>query len=87
MLTTAYSDLEAAVKAVNEGGAFRYLTKPWDEDELVGTLLRALDYHEVMQDRDRLFREKLSVLHRLIIMDRVRGLAILEVLDELQRRV
>ncbi len=75
VLTTAYSDLEAAVKAVNEGGAFRYLTKPWNEDELVGTLLRALDYHEALEERDRLMHEKLSVLHRLIIMDRVRGLA------------
>jgi two-component system, probable response regulator PhcQ len=75
VLTTAYSDLEAAVKAVNEGGAFRYLTKPWDEDDLVGTLRRAFDYHQALDDRDRLFKEKLSVLHRLIIMDRVRGLA------------
>lgn len=75
ILTTAYSDLDAAVKSVNEGGAFRYITKPWNEDEIVGAILRALDYHSALEDRDRLLREKLSVLHRLIIMDRVRGLA------------
>ncbi|QDU26947.1 Hydrogenase transcriptional regulatory protein hupR1 [Anatilimnocola aggregata] len=75
ILTTAYSDLDAAIKSVNEGGAFRYITKPWNEDEIVGALLRALDYHQALSDRDRLLREKLSVLHRLIIMDRIRGLA------------
>jgi two-component system probable response regulator PhcQ len=75
ILTTAYSDLDAAVKSVNEGGAFRYVTKPWNEEEIVGAILRALDYHAALEDRDRLLREKLSVLHRLIIMDRVRGLA------------
>jgi two-component system probable response regulator PhcQ len=75
ILTTAFSDLESAVRSVNEGGAFRYITKPWNEAEVVGALLRGLDYHQALEDRDRLNREKLSVLHRLIIMDRVRGLA------------
>ena len=75
VLTTAYTNLESAIKAVNEGGAFRYLTKPWNEGEMIGVLLRATEYHAVMKDRDRLLNEKLSVLHRLIVMDRVRGLA------------
>ena len=39
ILATAYSDLDTAVEAVNEGGAFRYLTKPWNMDELKGCLL------------------------------------------------
>ncbi|TWT84212.1 Hydrogenase transcriptional regulatory protein hupR1 [Planctomycetes bacterium CA13] len=76
VLTTAHSNLESAIKAVNEGGAFRYLTKPWNDTEMVGTLLRAIEYHQAMDDRDRLLNEKLSVLHRLIVMDRVRGLAL-----------
>lgn len=75
ILTTAYSNLESAVRAVNEGGAFRYLTKPWDDGEMIGTLLRALEFHAVIEQRDQLMREKLGVLHRLVVMDRVRGLA------------
>ena len=75
VLTTAHTHLESAIKAVNEGGAFRYLTKPWNEDEMTGTLLRASEYHAAMEQRDQLLAEKLSVLHRLIVMDRVRGLA------------
>ncbi|HRD54420.1 MAG TPA: response regulator, partial [Flavobacteriales bacterium] len=34
MLLTGYSDLEAVVKAVNEGGIYSYATKPWDENGL-----------------------------------------------------
>ena len=30
ILLTGYSDLDAAVEALNSGGIFRYLTKPWD---------------------------------------------------------
>ncbi|GEM_PF-1902483 len=75
ILLTAYSELELAIQSVNEGGAFRYLKKPLDEDEMIGTLLRAQEYHAVLDERDQLLREKLTVLHRLIVMDRVRGLA------------
>jgi len=75
ILVTAYTDLDAAIKSVNDGGAFRYLTKPVNEAEMHGALLRAIDYHQALSDRDRLMREKLSVLHRLIVMDRIRGLA------------
>ncbi|MCC9603657.1 response regulator [Stieleria sp. JC731] len=75
ILVTAYTQLDYAVEAVNEGGAFRYLTKPIDEGEMVGTLKRAVEFHELMVQRERLLDEKLSVFHRLIVMDRVRGLA------------
>ncbi len=75
ILTTAYSDLDSAVQSVNEGGAFRYLSKPWQSSEMIGTLLRAIEFHEVTLQRDSLLNEKLSVLHRLVVMDRVRGLA------------
>lgn len=75
ILLTAYSELELAIQSVNEGGAFRYLKKPLDEDEMIGTLLRAQEFHSVVDERDRLLHEKLSVLHRLVVMDRIRGLA------------
>jgi CheY-like chemotaxis protein len=75
VLITAFTQLEYAVRAVNEGGAFRYLTKPIDEQELIGTLMRACEFHAMTTERDRLLKEKLSVLHRLVVMDRIRGLA------------
>lgn len=77
ILTTAYTDLNSAIDAVNAGGAFRYVTKPWELAELKGILLRAMEFFLVKQDRDRLLNEKISVLQRLVVMDRVRGLAAL----------
>ncbi|CAD5110160.1 response regulator [Zestomonas carbonaria] len=38
ILLTGYSDLDAAVEALNSGGIFRYLTKPWDPQEMAFTL-------------------------------------------------
>ncbi|MBK8228136.1 MAG: response regulator [Flavobacteriales bacterium] len=35
MLITAYSDLEAVIDAVNNGGVTKYFAKPWVHDQLV----------------------------------------------------
>jgi CheY-like chemotaxis protein len=38
MLLTGFTDLDAAIAAVNEGNIFRFLTKPCRKDELVGAI-------------------------------------------------
>lgn len=75
ILVTAYSDLDTAVDSVNEGGAFRYLTKPWDMRELKGVLLRAMEFFLLQRDRNQLVREKMLVSQRIITMDRLRSMA------------
>src|SRR5690606_2127190 len=34
ILTTAYSDLDSAIQAVNKGHIYQYVVKPWDVDDL-----------------------------------------------------
>ena len=45
IIMTAYSDLESAV-SVYEGGAFEYLPKPFDIDEAVDLVQRAIVHHK-----------------------------------------
>ena len=75
ILVTAYSDLDTAVDSVNEGGAFRYLTKPWDMRELKGVLLRAMEFFLLQRDRNQLVREKMLASQRIVTMDRLRSIA------------
>ncbi len=77
ILTTAYSDLDAAIDAVNAGAIYRYIHKPWDPHELELTLRRAMEFFIVQFERDQLLREKLSVLHKMMITDRVISLGVL----------
>src|SRR6266550_2311348 len=44
MLTTAYSDIDSAIEAVNSGAIYKYVVKPWVVRELRGTLLRAMEF-------------------------------------------
>lgn len=41
MILTGFSDVEAIIGAINSGRVFRYITKPWDENELRMTMENA----------------------------------------------
>jgi DNA-binding NtrC family response regulator len=43
ILLTGYSDLNAIIGSINEGEIFRFVNKPWINDDLGGTLARAVD--------------------------------------------
>lgn len=42
ILLTGYSDLAAIVGSVNEGEVFRFISKPWDQDEIKATIAQAV---------------------------------------------
>ena len=77
MLATAFSDMEAAVAAVNSGAIYKYITKPWDPPQLESTLKRGLEFFIVQRERDQLLKEKMSVLHNMMIADRIVSLGLL----------
>jgi two-component system probable response regulator PhcQ len=77
ILATAYADMEAAIAAVNTGAIYKYVTKPWDPPQLETTLKRGLEFFLVQRERDQLLREKLSVLHNMMIADRLVSLGLL----------
>lgn len=43
ILLTGYADMESTVSAINDGGIFGYLSKPWDDTEVVSLVESALD--------------------------------------------
>ncbi|MEM1136391.1 MAG: response regulator [Bacteroidota bacterium] len=42
MILTGFSDVQAIIKAINSGRVYRYITKPWDKNELKNILDEAL---------------------------------------------
>jgi CheY-like chemotaxis protein len=49
VLITAYANLDTALQAINAARAFAFLTKPWDLDELLVVVRRAVDAHHALQ--------------------------------------
>lgn len=54
ILLTGYSDINATIDAINKGGAGRYISKPWDDEELVKAIREALELYEQGTEKRRL---------------------------------
>jgi FixJ family two-component response regulator len=46
MMLSGYTDLKAVTTAVNRGELFCFLTKPWDDGELLETVRDAFRHYE-----------------------------------------
>ena len=77
MLITAYADFGVTVDAVNLGNIFRYVAKPLQVEDMRTTMQRAIEFYSVQRERDDLLAEKLSMLHNVIIADRVVSMGVL----------
>jgi GAF domain-containing protein/class 3 adenylate cyclase/ActR/RegA family two-component response regulator len=53
IILTGYTDVEDLVEAINAGKVFKYVTKPWEAEELKGVVRQALDTHNVLRARTR----------------------------------
>jgi two-component system probable response regulator PhcQ len=69
--------MDAAIAAVNTGAIYKYVTKPWDPPQLETTLKRGLEFFIVQRERDNLLKEKMSVLHNIMIADRIVSMGLL----------
>lgn len=79
ILSTAYSDIDAAIDVVNKGGMYQYITKPWEVNDLETALMRAIDLYRVQKERDALLRQKLSSVEMLASSDRILSIATLAI--------
>ena len=54
IILTGYTDVSALVEAINCGQVYKYVTKPWSNDDLRQTVSRALEHYETRKARHEL---------------------------------
>jgi two-component system probable response regulator PhcQ len=57
IMLTGQAELEIAVQAINEVGIYKFIQKPWINEDLKMTLLRALESIDLATQRDRLVQK------------------------------
>src|SRR6185295_11125931 len=75
ILTTAYSEIDDAIQAVNGGAIYKYLTKPVDFALMRETMRSAYDLFLSQGERDSMLQIKMSSLRRMVVADRVASLS------------
>ena len=61
IILSAYADAEIIMEAINEGGIYRYITKPWNKNELQVTIENAIEAYNLKNENksllDKLIRK------------------------------
>ncbi len=69
VLLTGHASVEAAIRAINQGEIFRFLTKPCPPKELAATIERALELREELRRADEAEPQADEGLQRAALRD------------------
>lgn len=54
ILLTGYSEISSTIDAINKGNIYKYISKPWEENDLKLTIRNAIDQKYLEKERDEL---------------------------------
>lgn len=54
ILLTGYADITSTVAAINQGEIYRYISKPWDDDEIIAIVAEAIEHQNLKRENLRL---------------------------------
>lgn len=57
LVLSAHGDRNSMIKAINQAEVYRFLSKPWDEYEVVAAIKSAIDLYELKTENRRLLAE------------------------------
>ena len=80
MVLSGHSEFHAVADAINEGAVYRFLTKPWDDAELLSVIEQAFRHKELVDENERLNLSIRTVNRELVAGNR----ELKEVLDRNQ---
>ncbi len=67
IILTGYTDVESLVEAINRSRIYRYVTKPWESEQLRLTLRRAFEAFQLSRENVRLVEELRVANERLAV--------------------
>jgi CheY-like chemotaxis protein len=79
IVLSGYTELQAVTDAINEGAIYRFLTKPWEDDQLREHIHRAFEYKELLDENQKLDLKIRAANRELVAANRQLG-------DVLQRK-
>jgi DNA-binding NtrC family response regulator len=68
MMLTGQKEIDVAVQAINQAGVYKFILKPWDDDDLKITIRRALESLDLVRERNALserVKERDAILRNL----------------------
>jgi CheY-like chemotaxis protein len=57
IILTGFADMDAIIRAINDGHVYAYITKPWEPADLKQVVRRAVDHHALAVENERLMTD------------------------------
>jgi response regulator RpfG family c-di-GMP phosphodiesterase len=54
VILSGYAEASIMVEAINSGGVYRFISKPWNDEELKQILRQCLEHHQILKENRRL---------------------------------
>jgi EAL domain-containing protein (putative c-di-GMP-specific phosphodiesterase class I)/CheY-like chemotaxis protein len=83
IMLSGYTELQSVTDAVNEGAIYKFLTKPWNDEQLRAHLADAFRLKEIADDNARLHMEVRNANHQLNSANR----RMEQLLHQMQRQI
>lgn len=78
IMLTGYADINAIMGAVNEGAVYKFITKPWNDEDLRLTISLALQQYSLMQEnrklKDLAKEQQIKIKNYSNLFDEYRGI-------------
>jgi CheY-like chemotaxis protein len=72
IILTGFADMDAIIKAINDGHVYAYITKPWEPDHLKQVVKHAVDHYALAVENARLLEDlKRAKVFLEAVMDRL----------------
>lgn len=71
IILTGFTDVEDLVEAINSGQVYKYITKPWDPNELKSVVQRAAETYELLKQRTEELRRAQTQMALLGVITQV----------------
>jgi two-component system NtrC family sensor kinase len=76
IILSGYLDIDAITECVNRAGAYKFIIKPWNDDDLKLTIRKALEHFDLVMENRRLYETVTQQNRRLVAFN-----------EELEQRV
>src|SRR5919205_1087264 len=65
ILVTGYTDINAVIDAINRGQVYKYLTKPWNEDDVRNAIEKAYEVYRLRRENEELTNKLIDANRKL----------------------
>ncbi len=81
IIISGYSDVNVLTEAINSGIIYRFISKPWNNEDLLQTVARALEHYEIIKRQYDLIQTNERLTTQLASIHRIMGRLIADLAD------